>query len=274
MRYLPTLLVSAAILAGCGGSSDNPAGPSSDSPVSVKAESQTLADLSTVVEVSSAVSDTPGWVTVHEDQGGTYGEILGWAHVDAGTSEDVKVALSRPATDGEVLHAVLHVDAGAAGVFESPGADTVAHDTLNAAVADSFAVAVPSGTPAVRIRATTLGMTAYTFPTVEPATFASVVGPENDNESLRFEAGWRYEIVNASSTAHPLEIVRKGATPLGDAVLLSQAVNGSLESDPSVAWFQGGSTMRFTASAALRAEANGYRCSIHISTMRGDLSFE
>jgi hypothetical protein len=274
MRHRLILLFSAAILAGCGGSSENPAGPSSDSPVSVTAESQTLADLSTVVEVSGAVSDTPGWVTIREDEGGAHGAVLGWAHVDAGTSEDVKVSLSRPAGDGEILHAVLHVDAGSAGVFEFPGADTVARDTLNAAVADSFTVAVPPGTPAVRIRATTLGMTAYGFPAVEPAAFASVVGPESANESLFFKAGWRYEIVNASSAAHPLEIVRKGATPLGDAVLLSQAVNGSLESDPSVAWFQSGSTMRFTASAALRAEANGYRCSIHISTMRGDLSFD
>lgn len=91
---------------------------------SVEADDQTVEVLSRVV-VRRARSAGPGWVVVHEDDGGTIGAVLGHAPVATGTTSDVNVELSREVRDGETLYAMLHVDDGEVGAFEFDGVSGV-----------------------------------------------------------------------------------------------------------------------------------------------------
>jgi hypothetical protein len=241
----------------------------------ITVQDQTLSGLSTVVTVPSAVSAGAGWVVIHEDNAGSPGPVIGYTAVPSGTSTEIIVALDRPAADAETLHAMLHVDAGVVGTYEFPGSDVPAFDQDEVMVVKPFTVDVPAGTPAIRLRVTGIGFTAYDFTAVEPSRYASTVGAENENQPLTLRSGWRYEIVNSAPTIHPFEIIHVGANPASDIVLFSQGASGSLEADVSVAWFDDGDqTLRFTVSAALQSNADGYRCLAHPTTMRGDVGFE
>ena len=166
---------------------------------------------------------------------------------------------------------MLHVDAGVVGTYEFPGADVPAQDA-GVTVMDPFVVSVAAGTPAVRLRLTSIGMSAYDFTAVEPSAYASVLGSASDNQTLTLTSGWRYEIVNAVAGSHPFELTHRGTGPSTDQVLLSQSAAGSLETDASIAWQGNGTaTIRFTLSPSLAAQLTGYRCSIHTSTMRGNV---
>lgn len=68
------------------------------------------------VTVRAVAVPVDSWVVIHADNGGTFGGVLGQTFVPAGTSTDVKVALSGDVTSS--LWPMLHVDTGAAGVYE------------------------------------------------------------------------------------------------------------------------------------------------------------
>lgn len=75
------------------------------------------------VTVAETISDGPGWVVIHNDLFGHPGGVIGYTHVDSGSSKNVSVTIhSFVATDS--LFAVLHYDRGEAGVFEYPAIDT------------------------------------------------------------------------------------------------------------------------------------------------------
>jgi plastocyanin len=75
-----------------------------------------------MVTVQSAHTDTPGWIVVHADADGRPGQVLGFAYIPDGTSENVMVPVALEAAT-ERLFAMLHIDEGEAEVYEFPGPD-------------------------------------------------------------------------------------------------------------------------------------------------------
>lgn len=123
-----------------------------------------------------------------------------------------------------------------------------------------------------------VGMMAYRLDAFEPTNLQfPPLGTENP--TLPLELGKRYQIRVTNPSAHPLEIIAKATSPAQDTVLLSMSVQGSLESNPGVAWTDNGQgTVRFTFTAALYEAMTqggrkpGYRCRPHSATMRGDFT--
>jgi uncharacterized surface protein with fasciclin (FAS1) repeats len=64
-----------------------------------------------------------GWVVIHRDDAGSPGAVIGYTFVEAGPHYDVVVDLTEDLDGDTVLWAMLHIDAGEAGVYEFPGAD-------------------------------------------------------------------------------------------------------------------------------------------------------
>jgi hypothetical protein len=69
------------------------------------------------VTISDVVTDAPGWLVIHADDGGKPGPVLGETLVKAGRNRRVKVELAK---DGRTnsLWPMLHVDTGTAGKYE------------------------------------------------------------------------------------------------------------------------------------------------------------
>jgi transforming growth factor-beta-induced protein len=75
------------------------------------------------VNITRATMNEPGWVVIHADVDGAPGPVVGYAPLPAGISANIPVAIDAAAAT-TTLYAMLHTDAGAAGVFEYPeGAD-------------------------------------------------------------------------------------------------------------------------------------------------------
>ncbi len=76
----------------------------------------------TSVVIAKVVSQGPGWMTIHAQDKGAIGPVIGYEHVNPGENDNVVVKIdTQKATP--VLYAMLHVDAGKIGVYEFPGAD-------------------------------------------------------------------------------------------------------------------------------------------------------
>jgi LPXTG-motif cell wall-anchored protein len=99
-----------------------PAAPAGQAPSgSLDASDQPLADGGvTVAKVNSSVA---GWVVVHLNENNAPGKVLGQTAVPAGDSSNVVVKLSENVPVGGKVWPMLHIDAGAAGTYEFPGAD-------------------------------------------------------------------------------------------------------------------------------------------------------
>lgn len=100
-----------------------------------------------------------------------------------------------------------------------------------------------------------------------------------EDPTLLLNLGQRYEVAVLNYAAHPFEVIAKDANSSGDTVLLSMAsgVNPSWETDSRVGWtYDGQGTAAFTLTPKLynamtdSGKRPGYRCGIHVSTMRGD----
>lgn len=233
---------------------------------SIVAEDQDLG-LSTVVTVAEVNADGPAWVVIREDDGGAPGEFIGMTLVESGAHADVEVALDRPAVSGETLHAMLHIDADPLGTFDDADTPVLVDD---APVSASFVATVTEGTPAVRLTVTAAGNTGYDFTGAEPARYADTIGEEDEDQTLTLRRGWRYELVNEVSAAHPFQFVRNtpGAAP--DVVQLAEGgVAGMLEGDEDIDFTDEDSTLRFTVSTTFAAGIDTYRCELHPQMMRG-----
>ncbi|RME50539.1 MAG: SH3 domain-containing protein, partial [Caldilineae bacterium] len=91
-----------------------------DAANSVIVADQTVdAGMVTVAQVNAAQD---GWIVIHADDAGTFGEVIGYAQVAAGANENVVVEIDA-ARATPILYAMLHVDAGEPGVYEFPGPD-------------------------------------------------------------------------------------------------------------------------------------------------------
>lgn len=79
-----------------------------------------------MVTVSRTVAAQDGWMTVHKDQDGKPGPVIGFTAVQTGENENVQVKLDEDLMGETRLWAMLHVDEGTKGTYEFPGADVPA----------------------------------------------------------------------------------------------------------------------------------------------------
>ncbi|MBI5155585.1 hypothetical protein HZA57_10150 [Candidatus Poribacteria bacterium] len=114
------------------------------------------------------------------------------------------------------------------------------------------------------------------------STSDSLVGTTGvDNPSLSLEVGKRYKGTYTAPLVHPFVLMAKGTSAGGDSALLVQGSGtGSLEGDATIDWFNSGSDFYFNLSPTLADAMNGtasqnpgYRCNVHTTTMRGDITF-
>ncbi len=118
----------------------------------------------------------------------------------------------------------------------------------------------------------------YTLDSFEPGD-ANLGTPGAEDPTLTLELGKRYEVTVVDPGSHPFEVIAKGSASGGDTNLLSMSSNvtGSFESDEQVGWQGDGTgTVTFTLTEGLYNamlgpdQGPGYRCGVHVSTMRGD----
>ncbi len=213
--------------------------------------------LSTLINISSATSDSQAILTIHESTAeGDVGGVIGVSAVNVGDATNLMVVLDRPAVDDERLHAKLRVD------------------DSDEEVLSTFKVSVLPGTPAVSLSVSPVGSTAYAFTGGLPERYADeVIGDGPENQALTFRRGWRYALTNAESGPHPLQLITDNVPgPDGDVVLAGQGVEAPLEAEPSVAWVElEGGVLQFTVSDAFASTVDGYRCGAHTASMRGSV---
>jgi plastocyanin len=96
------------------------------------------------VTVAEVVSDGPGWIVIHADNGSQPGAILGYSPVSDGSNRNLSVPINLSAVTSR-LHAMLHTDGGTVGTWEFPdGQDTpvIFNDRM---VSPTFNLAVMPG---------------------------------------------------------------------------------------------------------------------------------
>lgn len=76
----------------------------------------------TTVTIERAISPGPGWIVIHAQENGRPGPVLGFAHLRAGTNNNVIVVIDASKAT-ETVYAMLHQDVGNYGVYEFPGVD-------------------------------------------------------------------------------------------------------------------------------------------------------
>lgn len=146
-KLLRLPLVAVALLligAGCSQAKvdQNSTGPKEtavEKPASLAVSNQTV--IEGAVNIPSITLPDGGWVTVHADNSGVPGAILGQTLVPAGTQTDVKVTLEMTKIT-PILHAMLHVDAGTKGKFEFPGGPDEPVSYLGTGITGSFQATV------------------------------------------------------------------------------------------------------------------------------------
>ena len=126
------------------------------------------------VSIVRAVVTGPGWVVIHADNNGRPGAVLGYAPLDEGENNNISVDIDADAAT-PILHAMLHVDAGAVGTYEFPGADepVMIEDDI---VMAKFSAAPPIPAEAEEETAVTKGMAAN-MPATMPVTGAGTSAP-------------------------------------------------------------------------------------------------
>ena len=74
------------------------------------------------ITIAEAVVPVEGWVVIHADDAGSFGPIIGQAHLEPGITTDLAVDIDVDAAT-ETLYAMLHTDGGVFDIFEFPGTD-------------------------------------------------------------------------------------------------------------------------------------------------------
>lgn len=123
------------------------------------------------------------------------------------------------------------------------------------------ATATPTATDtseAVSLAIDNQGISAWVVPDDETG-----VAGDGGNPTFTLDAGTRYVIGNRARSAHPFALRAGDDTPL-----LSQSADGTFEDDAAVDWVDDGSTLEFTFTEELAAEADYYICTVH-SSMEG-----
>ena len=74
------------------------------------------------ITIAEAVAQEKGWISVHADDAGSLGPIIGQASLEAGVTTGLTVRVVVDAAT-ETLYAMLHIDGGVFDIFEFPGPD-------------------------------------------------------------------------------------------------------------------------------------------------------
>lgn len=246
--------------------------------------SQDLIEFTTQVTISRVSLDTDGWIVVreHSIDPNTGNVVLsapiGYKPIISGEYVDEVITLDRPLGIGSTLAVEIRVDSPTDGILDiSNNNDPLALNGAGDALTDIMGIfSVDPLAVAVRFTVSNQGASAYRVTNVEPAAFISAVSAINsDNPTFNLKRGWRYGFENTASAGHPLEFTNAGATRAQDTVLLSQAVQGSLQGDLTIDWQTNMGTAVFTVAPSFTgADAlTGYRCSVtgHAS-MRGGIN--
>jgi LPXTG-motif cell wall-anchored protein len=101
----------------------------------------------TVKEIYATVD---GWIVAHLDEGGKPGKVIGETAVKAGEVNNVVIKLSEDVPAGGKLWPMLHIDAGAIGTYEFPGADVpvvVGGNVVMKQITVTAAASAPAGLP-------------------------------------------------------------------------------------------------------------------------------
>lgn len=125
-----------------------------------------------------------------------------------------------------------------------------------------------------------VGAFSYRLDDFSPADADLGASIGREDPTLTIHIGRRYQITVTNYTAHPLQVLAKGASAGADIPLLSMGTTTSpFESDPDVAWEDDGAgTVTFTLTLNLynaMTESDrvpGYRCRPHASLMRGNFN--
>jgi glucose/arabinose dehydrogenase len=123
-----------------------------------------------------------------------------------------------------------------------------------------------------------VGSSSYRLDAFEPGDAGLGASLGSEDPTLTVQIGKRYQVKVTNFGPHPLEILAKGSSAGSDVILLAQGGRvGPFESDPDVAWEDNGSgTIAFTLTAGLHdamlqsSLVPGYRCGVHIFSMRGN----
>ena len=121
------------------------------------------------------------------------------------------------------------------------------------------------------------GIEDYVLTTVSSPDVFSGALPAND-PTINLIIGKRYQVTNLDPFFHPLEIMGRGASSATDDILLAQNGPGRLEGDSGIGWTEQGGVALFTVTQTLVDAMNaaghtpGYRCGLHVSTMRGNFN--
>ncbi|MES2966502.1 MAG: hypothetical protein V4668_01790 [Patescibacteria group bacterium] len=92
------------------------------------------------VQVNKVDLKMPGYVVIHADANGKPGDILGTSSLlAAGENDDVFVTLSRDASDGEKLWAMLHSESNGDDTFD-PAVDTPIEGSNGEPIAGWFTI--------------------------------------------------------------------------------------------------------------------------------------
>jgi LPXTG-motif cell wall-anchored protein len=76
------------------------------------------------ITAPKVVAERDGWLTVHVDENGNPGKVIGFTAVKKGTNNNVVVKLDEDVAVGGKVWPMLHVDEGTIGKYEFPGPDT------------------------------------------------------------------------------------------------------------------------------------------------------
>ena len=96
----------------------------------------------------------------------------------------------------------------------------------------------------------------------------SVAPTGEENPTMTFQTGTRYEVTNNGWSSHPFAL-----SASDDEALLSQSTDGSFEGDSDVNWADNETELAFTVTEELASELDYYICTIH-SSMAGDVATE
>jgi hypothetical protein len=105
----------------------------------VKVNNQSVGLDGTVV-VEEIIAERDGWMVIHaENESGGIGPVIGHALVKAGINRNIAVSVDTNRVT-PTMYAMLHVDLGAVGVYEFPGADVPVLDADGMMVSPPFGV--------------------------------------------------------------------------------------------------------------------------------------
>jgi hypothetical protein len=177
-------------------------------------------------------ANQPGWLVIYDDGDGQPGDILGYAEVDQGLTEELVIEVD-PLQSTPHLYALLHLDEGETGVFESPGPDSPVLEDSEPIAAD-FMVEIVIHLPSVTVADQTLG-------DEEDVIIDSIIAAQKGWIALHMDEGGKpgqmlaYLPVEAGETnGLRLDFNWRSATPLLHAVLYEDAGQQDVLEEPEI----------------------------------------